>query len=408
MEYILYTFNLHIGICSNIRNEIQLGKPITLSNATNWWLSTKSLLNQISLAFKIHDNSLQKKMKPRDEMLNKFNSKINGNDSLINDKNGMASKVKDDLLLNNKNREKKAASMVHVTRSNSCMPSLTLPSSLSSALPNATNNKSNNPIQTPTNIYIRNLPSNTTDESLFNLCKKYGKIVSAKAMVDIRTNECKGFGFVMYEKEEQAKKAIDALNKLKYFVSYARSGSPFVHDAYGSRLKNLEDSTSLNIYISNLPLEVDDKQLLNLFKPHKVLSHRILRNEDGVSRGVAFARFSTRESAQSIIEKYNNTMLANSNHHALQVRFADSLAQKRLKSQISSVNKHNNNHQPRNPTSPSTNPTTSSSSSMTNITSTTSTSTPTFTPKFTPKFTPTYTPTPTTTNLNNPTLALTK
>jgi len=93
----------------------------------------------------------------------------------------------------------------------------------------------------------------------------------------------------------------------------------------------------MNIYISNLPIDVDEKQLLNLFKPHKVLSHRILRNEDGVSRGVGFARFSTRAAAQSVIDTYNNTMLPNSDH-PLQVRFADSVAQKRLKSQIAIVN----------------------------------------------------------------------
>jgi len=343
LEFILYTFNLHIGICSDMRNEIQLGKPITLSNASNWWLSAKSLLYQIYHTFKLQSSFINKSNSQasnissmsgvnrnlstkRDDVLDIYNLK---KDDLITSSNSLVVNkgVNDDL--------QKDALLGNVSRSNSCMPSLSSPS------PSTTS--SNGPIQPSTNIYIRNLSSTTTDDSLYQMCKQYGTIVSAKAMVDIRTNECKGFGFVMYETEEQARKAIDALNKLKYYVSFARSGTPSSQESYSSRLKNLEDSTSMNIYISNLPIDVDEKQLLNLFKPHKVLSHRILRNEDGVSRGVGFARFSTRAAAQSVIDTYNNTMLPNSDH-PLQVRFADSVAQKRLKSQIAIVNgnKHRN------------------------------------------------------------------
>jgi len=334
IEYILYTFNLHIGICSDMRNEIQLGKPITLSNASNWWLSAKSLLYQIYNTFKLQNSFISKSnsqasnisigginripSSKRDDILDIYSLKKK--EDLIN---GMIMS-KDDIL---SSMQKETTSTV--SRSNSCMPSLSSPASSTAS--------SNGPIQPSTNIYIRNLPSTTTDDSLYQMCKQYGTIVSAKAMVDIRTNECKGFGFVMYETEEQARKAIDALNKLKYYVSFARSGTPSSQESYSSRLKTLEDSTSMNIYISNLPIDVDEKQLLNLFKPHKVLSHRILRNEDGVSRGVGFARFSTRAAAQSVIDTYNNTMLPNSDH-PLQVRFADSVAQKRLKSQIAIVN----------------------------------------------------------------------
>jgi RNA recognition motif-containing protein len=332
LEYILYTFNLHIGICSDMRNEIQMGKPITLSNASNWWLSAKSLLYQIYNTFKLQ-NTFISKSNSQSTNINSIN--INRIPSTkredILDIYGM--KKKDELINGDMNINKDdllgTETVSSISRSNSCMPSLSSPAS--------TTNSSNGPIQPSTNIYIRNLPSNTTDDSLYQMCKQYGTIVSAKAMIDIRTNECKGFGFVMYETEEQARKAIDALNKLKYYVSFARSGTPSSQESYSSRLKNLEDNTSMNIYISNLPVDVDEKQLLNLFKPHKVLSHRILRNEDGVSRGVGFARFSTRAAAQSVIDTYNNTMLPNS-EHPLQVRFADSVAQKRLKSQIAIVN----------------------------------------------------------------------
>jgi len=46
-------------------------------------------------------------------------------------------------------------------------------------------------------------------------------------------------------------------------------------------------------------------------------------------------RFETREIAKEIIEKYNNVKLEGSTN-ALQVRFADSNAQKKLKEQVAS------------------------------------------------------------------------
>ncbi|ORX54811.1 hypothetical protein BCR36DRAFT_282459 [Piromyces finnis] len=199
----------------------------------------------------------------------------------------------------------------------------------------------NNNIKFPypgTNIYIRGLPINTTDESLYNLCIRWGKIISSKAIVDMRTNECKGFGFVMYETEDQAHIALNELNNLGYHVSFAKSLTHASQESYSSKLKNLEDLTSMNIYISNLPLDYDNEKLLELFSDFKVLSHRILKNPDGTSRGVGFARFGSREIAQHVIDLFNNVTLKGAKY-PLQVRFADSIAQKKLKNQVATSRK---------------------------------------------------------------------
>ncbi|KAI9140635.1 hypothetical protein BKA69DRAFT_1078987 [Paraphysoderma sedebokerense] len=178
-----------------------------------------------------------------------------------------------------------------------------------------------------TNVYIRGLPTNTTDESLYNMCKAYGVIVSSKSIIDPRTGQCKGYGFVMYESIEDCKNAIDGLNKTGYQSSFAK-------ESMSGKLKNLQDPSSTNIYISNLPLDCDEKALENLFTPFKILSTRILRDSNNVSRGVGFARMSDRETALAVIQKFNHTNLPNSSS-PLQVRFADSVAQKKLKNQVS-------------------------------------------------------------------------
>lgn len=43
-----------------------------------------------------------------------------------------------------------------------------------------------------TNLYIRGLPTSTTDEDLYNMCAKYGTILSTKAIFDKTTGCCRG------------------------------------------------------------------------------------------------------------------------------------------------------------------------------------------------------------------------
>ncbi|KAK9762942.1 hypothetical protein K7432_010823 [Basidiobolus ranarum] len=184
-----------------------------------------------------------------------------------------------------------------------------------------------------TNIYIKGLTQDTTDDTLYDMCMSYGNIVSSKAIIDQKTGTCKGYGFVMYEDSDQSKAAIDDLNSKGYQVSFAKvmtHKSP--QESFSTRLKNLQDVHSTNIYMSNLPLDMSESQLEELFHPYSIISNRILRDQSGVSRGVGFARMSDRDAAVSIIQKYNGVVLPGA-HLPLQVRFADSMAQKKLKGQ---------------------------------------------------------------------------
>jgi len=62
----------------------------------------------------------------------------------------------------------------------------------------------------------------------------------------------------MYETEEQAKLAMSELNKLDYQVSFAK-------ESFSTRLKNLQDNVSTNVYMSNLPLTMDEKVIYLIY-----------------------------------------------------------------------------------------------------------------------------------------------
>ncbi|KAI9498295.1 hypothetical protein BDB00DRAFT_783933 [Zychaea mexicana] len=179
------------------------------------------------------------------------------------------------------------------------------------------------------NIYVRGLAENVTDESFEDLCRSYGNIISSKAILDQKSGQCKGYGFAMYEKENDCHQAIEDLNRRGLQASFARVGQ----ESFSSRLRSLQDETSTNIYISNLPLDMTEQKLEMLFHPCQTVSNRILRDpQSNLSRGVGFARLADRSSALAIIEKFNGQTVAGSSA-PLQVRFADSPAQKKLKNQ---------------------------------------------------------------------------
>ncbi|KAI8352838.1 hypothetical protein EDC96DRAFT_517646 [Choanephora cucurbitarum] len=179
------------------------------------------------------------------------------------------------------------------------------------------------------NIYVRGLPSTLTDEAFLEMCQVYGTIASSKAIIDQKTGECKGYGFAMFENEKDGEEAIEGLNKAGFQASFAKVGQ----ESFSSKLRNLQDETSTNIYISNLPLDTTEQKLEELFLPYQTISNRILRDpQSGLSRGVGFARLTDRDAAAAIIHKFNGHTIEGSSA-PLQVRFADSPAQKKLKNQ---------------------------------------------------------------------------
>ncbi len=75
-----------------------------------------------------------------------------------------------------------------------------------------------------TNIYIRGLAPDTTDADLEALCSIYGRILSSKAIVDLKTGICKGFGFAMFETMDMASMALDGLSRQGFLVTFAVQG----------------------------------------------------------------------------------------------------------------------------------------------------------------------------------------
>ncbi|CAN6471321.1 unnamed protein product [Victoria cruziana] len=63
-----------------------------------------------------------------------------------------------------------------------------------------------------TQLFVSRLSFYTTEKKLVELFSPFGVLTDAKLVMDNSTQRPKGFGFVSYESEEDALKAVKALN----------------------------------------------------------------------------------------------------------------------------------------------------------------------------------------------------
>ena len=149
------------------------------------------------------------------------------------------------------------------------------------------------------NVFVRSLPKDFNNQRLHELFSACGKIISCKVPVDAN-GSATGFGFVNYEKEEDAAKAIEKFN------------NQTVGDRTIAVVKFVprEERIGHNVYVKNLPLELTEEQLKEIFsKAGEVTSVKIKKQYDaehteGVSRGFGFVNFKNDESLNKAKEIY--------------------------------------------------------------------------------------------------------
>eukprot|EP00794_Sanderia_malayensis_P008220 gene8220-9098_t len=128
-----------------------------------------------------------------------------------------------------------------------------------------------------------------------------GPVKNCKLVRDHASSISLGYAFLEYATAEDAQKAILKLDKCQIEdktmrVSYSRPSS--------SDIKNA------NLYIAGLPSAVDEDKLSILFSTFgQIITHKVLYNSDGASRGVGFVRYDKRSGAQSAINTMNGKLL---------------------------------------------------------------------------------------------------
>lgn len=64
------------------------------------------------------------------------------------------------------------------------------------------------------NLYLANLAPETTESELTEIFSHYGRILSLQIVLDQATRKSRGYAFLLFEKTEEASKAMEQLNGL--------------------------------------------------------------------------------------------------------------------------------------------------------------------------------------------------
>ncbi|KAI1409605.1 hypothetical protein F5Y13DRAFT_203279 [Hypoxylon sp. FL1857] len=174
------------------------------------------------------------------------------------------------------------------------------------------------------NVYIRGFHPTTDDALLLKYAERFGTVETSKAIIDSSTGACKGFGFAKFRNIRDSENCIRGFYRRGYEVGFAR-------ESFNSRLRSEADPNTTNLYLSNLPKDFRELEIGTLFADYLVLSSKVLEDQvTHVSRGVGFARFESREVCDQVIKEFQGIRLGTEGQQ-LQIRYADSEAQKELK-----------------------------------------------------------------------------
>ncbi|KAJ6692504.1 RNA BINDING PROTEIN [Salix purpurea] len=162
------------------------------------------------------------------------------------------------------------------------------------------------------NIFIKNLDKAIDHKALHDTFSVFGNILSCKVATD-PSGQSKGYGFVQFDSEEAAQKAIEKLNGMLMNdkqKKYEREVE--LKQRFEQSMKEAADKfQGANLYVKNLDDSIGDEKLKELFSPFgTITSCKVMRDPSGISRGSGFVAFSTPEEASRALLEMNGKMIA--------------------------------------------------------------------------------------------------
>jgi polyadenylate-binding protein len=138
-----------------------------------------------------------------------------------------------------------------------------------------------------TNVYIKNIAPDVTDDQFRELFEQYGEVTSSSIARD-NDGKSRGFGFVNFTTHEAASKAVDELNGKDFqgqelYVGRAQKKHEREEELRRSyeaaRQEKASKYQGVNLYIKNLDDEIDDEKLRSLFAEFgPITSAKVMRD----------------------------------------------------------------------------------------------------------------------------------
>jgi len=159
------------------------------------------------------------------------------------------------------------------------------------------------------NIFIKNLDKSIDTKSIYDTFSMFGSILSCKVAQDEEGNS-KGYGFIHFETEEAAQKAIDKVNGMllegkKVFVGKFQPRA--------ARLREMGETTRrfTNVFVKNFGEELTKERIEEMFgKYGNVTSCAVMTDPEGKSKGFGFVAFENPEEAEQAVNEMHEFEVA--------------------------------------------------------------------------------------------------
>ncbi|KAK1800676.1 hypothetical protein P4O66_005882 [Electrophorus voltai] len=168
-----------------------------------------------------------------------------------------------------------------------------------------------------TNVYVKNFGEDMDDDKLNEIFSKFGQTLSTRVMTD-ESGKSKGFGFVNFERHEDAQRAVDEingkeLNGKKVYVGYAQKKGERQTGLKRKFEQMKQDGMTRyqgdNLYVKNLDDGLDDARLRKEFSPFGTITRAKVMMEGGRSKGFGFVCFSSPEEAAKAMTEMNGRVV---------------------------------------------------------------------------------------------------
>lgn len=158
------------------------------------------------------------------------------------------------------------------------------------------------------NIFIKNLDKAIDHKALHDTFSSFGNILSCKVATD-SSGQSKGYGFVQYDSDEAAQKAIEKLNGMLLNDKQVYVG-PFLRKQEREMAMDKEKFT--NVFVKNLSESTTEEDLKNIFGEFgTITSAVVMRDADGTSRCFGFVNFESADDAAQSVETLNGQTFDN-------------------------------------------------------------------------------------------------
>ncbi|CAI9104631.1 OLC1v1003341C1 [Oldenlandia corymbosa var. corymbosa] len=152
------------------------------------------------------------------------------------------------------------------------------------------------------NIFIKNLDKAIDHKALHETFSVFGNILSCKVATDA-SGQSKGYGFVQYDSDEAAQKAIEKLNGMLLNDKQVYVG-PFLRKQ--ERDMAVDKAKFTNVFVKNLSETTNEEDLKKTFSEFgTITSVAIMKDEDGKSKCFGFINFENPEDAAKSVEALN-------------------------------------------------------------------------------------------------------